>query len=70
MSLQPVSTRLKADTKELQLDWERTRSYWRDEKGEEFERLYIYELLAAVGDAIRAITEIDKQLAKIRYDCE
>ena len=70
MSLQPVSSRLKADTKELSIEWARTREYWRDAKADEFERLYIAEILAAVGDANRAITEIDKHLAKIRYDCE
>jgi hypothetical protein len=70
MSLQPVSSRLMAVTKELSIEWGRTHDCWRDAKGDEFERLYITEILAAVGVAVRAITEIDKQMAKIIHDCE
>jgi hypothetical protein len=70
MSLQPTSSRLMAATRELLSEWGRTRDHWRDAKGAEFERRYIAEIPAAVGDAIRAITELDKQLAKIRHDCE
>jgi len=70
MSLQPISARLMAGTKELSIAWARTQSYWGDAKRDEFERLHIADLLAAVDDAVRAITEIDKLLTKIRHDCE
>jgi hypothetical protein len=70
MSLQPSRERLMTDTKELSIAWGQTQSCWRDAKRDEFERLYIAELVSAVDDAIRAITEIDELLTKIRHDCE
>ena len=70
MSLQPISARLMAGARDLSIAWAQTQSSWGDAKRDEFERLYIADLLVAVDDAIRAITEIDKVLTNIRHDCE
>jgi hypothetical protein len=70
MSLQPISTKLMAGARELSVAWEQTQRVWGDAKRDEFERLYVSELLSAVDDAVRTIGEIDKVLTRIRHDCE
>ena len=62
--------RLDAITKELWLQWQQTKEYWRDEKAEEFEKKYLEELVASVSKAVGVIEELDKLTNKIRRDCE
>jgi hypothetical protein len=62
--------RLEAITKELWLQWQQTKEYWRDEKSEEFEKKYLEELVASVSKAVGVIEELDKLTNKIRRDCE
>ena len=62
--------RLDAITKELWLQWQQTKDYWRDEKAEEFEKKYLEELVASVSKAVGVIEELDKLTNKIRRDCE
>ena len=70
MSLSGYRSRLAASARELALQWEQTRSYWRDAKSEEFHRRYIAELLAQVDRTIPAIEKLDQVLGKVRSDCE
>src|SRR3982751_1626037 len=44
MSLAGSRSRLAAVSKELGLHWQQTKSYWRDEKAQEFEHRYMEEL--------------------------
>lgn len=62
--------RLDAITKELWLQWQQTKDYWRDEKAEEFEKKYLEELVASVSKAVGVIEDLDKLTNKIRRDCE
>lgn len=62
--------RLDAVTKELWLQWQQTRHYWRDEKSEEFEQKYLAELRSSVDKTVTIIEQLDKVMAKIKKDCE
>ncbi len=62
--------RLAGLTKELRLQWQGTKHYWRDAKCEEFERKYMEELFSSVDRAVTVIEELDKLLTRIRSDCE
>lgn len=62
--------RLAALTKELWLQWQRTREEWGDAKSHEFERKYLYELNASVDKTVTVIEELEKLLSKVRKDCE
>jgi hypothetical protein len=70
MSLGGTKSRLSGVTKELWLQWDDTRKYWRDAKSEEFERQYLSEIFLGVDKAITAIEKLDEVLAKVRKDCE
>jgi len=70
MSMQAGRTKLVASTKELMLEWERTRQHWRDARSEEFERMYLSGLLPAVERAAGATGELGNVLARIRHECE
>jgi len=63
-------TRLAAITRELAVQWEETRNYWRDAKGEEFEKRYMEELLARVDKTVRVIEKLDQLLTNVRSECE
>ena len=62
--------RLTALTKELRVEWQNTKSYWKDAKSQEFERRYMEELLASVDRTVTVIEQLDKLVTKIRSDCE
>ncbi len=64
------ANRLSGITKELRAQWQDTKAYWKDEKGQEFERRFMEELLASVDRAVTVIEQLDKLLTKIRKDCE
>ena len=70
MSVVASRTRLAAITREVALQWEETRNYWRDAKGEEFEKRYMEELLARVDKTVRVIEKLDQLLTKVRSECE
>ena len=63
-------TRLEGLTKELWLQWQQTRSSWRDAKADEFQHKYLEELVAGVGKAVAVIEQLDKLVTKIRHECE
>ena len=57
-------------TRQLQSRWSETCDSWRDKKAADFEDLYLAELDASVGTALRALEELDQLLAKIHADCD
>ena len=63
-------TRLAAITKELWGQWQQTKEYWRDAKSEEFEHMYLEELVSSVDKAVMVIEQLDKLITRIRRDCE
>jgi hypothetical protein len=64
------SARLAAVTKELWLQWQRTKDSWADAKSLEFERKYLQERNAGVDKTVMVIEQLDKLIAKIKQDCE
>jgi len=64
------SARLAGLTKELRVQWQETKHYWRDAKSLEFESRYMEELLASVDRTVTVIEQLDKLMSKIRKDCE
>lgn len=70
MSAAACGPQLVQATKELSLEWERTRAHWRDAKSLEFEKQYLAELPHHIARAVEAIEEINALLNKIRSDCE
>jgi vacuolar-type H+-ATPase subunit B/Vma2 len=57
-------------TRNLQARWGETRFSWRDRKAEEFDELYLSELMNSVNSALRVIDELDQLLEKVHADCE
>lgn len=70
MSVAAAASRLTQATKELALEWERTRAHWQDVKSREFEKDYLEELPHHVTRALGAIEEINTVLGKVKRDCE
>jgi len=62
--------RLTGVTKELKLQWEDTKTYWKDARSQEFERRYIQDLLIHVDRAVTVIEKLDELVRKVRSDCE
>ncbi len=63
-------SRISAVTKDLWVQWQQTREYWRDAKSEEFERTYLQDLMATAEKTVNVIEQLDKLVGKIRKDCE
>ena len=57
-------------TRQLQARWGETRYSWRDRKAEEFEEMYLSELMNGVNSVLRVIDELDQLLEKIHADCD
>ena len=70
MSLSGSKSRLSSATKELSLQWEETKNYWRDTRSREFEQRYLQELFISVDKTITVIEKLDELLKKVRSDCE
>lgn len=70
MSMSGSKGLLTLATRQLQARWGETRYSWRDRKAEEFEELYLSELMNGVNSAFRVIDELDKLLEKIHADCD
>jgi len=56
--------------KELNMKWEQTKDFWRDQKCRQFEVDYLSGLAQHVARASAAIEEVDAVLSKVRSDCE
>ena len=57
-------------TRQLQARWGETRFSWRDRKAQEFDDLYLAELMNSVNSALRVIEELDHLLEKVHADCD
>ncbi|HUE37043.1 MAG TPA: hypothetical protein VMO20_06605 [Candidatus Acidoferrum sp.] len=70
MSLNASKSRLDSISKELSIQWEQTKNYWRDQKALDFEQKYLDELFRYAGKTILVIEKLDEILKKVRSDCE
>lgn len=70
MSTKGSEANLLQALKDLSIDWQETKSFWRDIKSQEFERTYLEKLPGHVAKAKTAMEEIDALLRKVRSDCE
>jgi hypothetical protein len=70
MSTQGSASNLAQAARILNLEWENTKTYWRDVKSQEFEHKYLEDLPGQVASAAAAMEEIDLLLKKVRGDCE
>lgn len=70
MSLAANRSRLAGITRELSLQWEHTRNFWRDQKSDEFEKKYLEELFVHADKTMAIIEKLDELLKKVRSDCE
>ncbi|MND06316.1 hypothetical protein D3C83_276160 [compost metagenome] len=64
------NNRLMGLTKELRAEWDQTKQYWNDAKSLEFERRFLDELFAGVNQAIANIDTLERNINKVRNDCE
>jgi thymidylate synthase len=62
--------KVSALTRELWAQWQQTKTCWKDERAQEFERRYMEELVSSVDRAVTVIDQLDKLITKIRKDCE
>jgi len=70
MSTKGSAANIVQAAKDLSLDWEQTKTYWRDAKCLEFEKEYLAEIPNIVTRTITAMQELDALLGKVRSDCE
>ena len=63
-------SRLFAVSKELWVQWQRTRDDWQDDKSLEFQKKYLEELMSSVDKTVAVIDQLDKLITRIRKDCE
>jgi len=70
MSLGGSRSRLAGLSKQLALDWQQTKNYWKDAKSQEFEHRYLEELLARVDKTVTVIEKLDLLLNQVKNDCE
>ncbi|HEX3625460.1 MAG TPA: hypothetical protein VH280_08545 [Verrucomicrobiae bacterium] len=70
MSLSANKGRLTGSVRELSLQWEHTKDFWRDHKSAEFEKKYLDELFVFTNKTVVVLEKLDELLKKIRSDCE
>ncbi len=70
MSMSASKGLLTLATRQLQARWGETRFSWRDSKAQQFDDLYLSELMNTVNSAFRVIDELDHLLEKIHADCD
>lgn len=70
MSIRVSASNLATATKDLAIEWQRTKAIWRDVKSDEFERKYLDDLPTLVASANPIMEEIDALIRKVRNDCE
>jgi len=70
MNLSGNKSRLVGLTRELILEWDETKTHWRDLKSAEFERQYLTELSANVNRAVLVLDQLEELLKKTRSECE
>jgi thymidylate synthase len=70
MSVSSNKARIASVTKDILVQWERTKEQWHDAKSAEFEAHYIEPLRSSVDSAMDVVDQMDKIISKIRNDCE
>jgi hypothetical protein len=70
MSLSANKGRLTGSARELSIQWEQTKNYWRDQKADEFEKKYLDELFIFVNKTVTVFEKLEEVLKKVRSDCE
>ena len=70
MNLSGNKGRLIGLTRELSLQWDETKNFWRDAKSDEFERKYMLELSAHVNRATVVLEQLEELLKQVRSECE
>jgi hypothetical protein len=70
MNLNANKSRLSGSTRELSLQWEQAKNYWRDQKSLEFEKKYLDELFALADKTVLIVEKLDEILKKVKSDCE
>ena len=70
MNLSGNKSRLVGLTRELSLQWDETKNFWRDTKSDEFDRKYMVELSAQVDRTVVVLDQLEELLKKMRSDCE
>lgn len=70
MSTQGSATNLAQAARIINLEWEKTKTYWHDVKSQEFEQKYLMDLPGQVSAALKAMEDMDLLLKKVRSDCE
>ncbi len=70
MSLSSTKARLAALTRDIELRWDETRTFWRDAKSDQFDKHYMSELSAEMARAVEAIDALDRLITQVRHDCE
>jgi len=70
MNTRVSAANLMAAAKELSMQWQETKEYWRDAKTREFEERFLDPLPGYISRATRAMEEVDAILKRVRHDCE
>jgi hypothetical protein len=70
MSMSGSKGLLTLATRNLQSRWGETRFSWRDRKAQDFDDLYLSELMNSVNSALRVIEELDHLVEKVHADCD
>ncbi len=70
MSVRVGSATLAQASKDLAVEWSRTKQAWRDQKAQEFEKKYLAALPLMIAHAAPVMEELDTILRKIKHDCE
>jgi hypothetical protein len=70
MNLNADKSRLAGVTRDISIQWEQTKAYWRDQRSAEFEKKYMEELFHYAGKTVLVIEKLDELMKKVRSDCE
>ena len=70
MSLSGSRSRLVSITKELSMQWDNTKDYWKDAKSLEFEHRYLEQLFIDMDKTATVVEKLDELLKRVKNDCE
>ena len=70
MNIRGSAATLSQAAKDLTVEWEQTKNYWRDVKMRDFETKYLDPIPGYVARTIAVMEEIDALLRKVKSDCE
>jgi len=70
MSTQGSAANLAQAARILTLEWEKTKTYWHDVKGQEFEQKYLADLPGQISATLKAMEDMNILIKKVRSDCE